>query len=95
MAERPSKRAECERVERPCCWTDCRHHLLADESMAREASIRQRMEAGGPSCSLDVADSGGASLEHVAQLLGTTVSVVLRIEQIALRKLRQRMSRSN
>lgn len=42
--------------------------------------------AGAESCALDVADRGGATLEEVAEALGTTRERVRQIEEKAIRK---------
>ncbi|HLK93136.1 MAG TPA: sigma factor-like helix-turn-helix DNA-binding protein [Polyangia bacterium] len=75
--ERPRTRGECARVARPCPWRVCRHNLTAEP----------KRPAGAPSCTLDVADAGGATLEAVGRILGLTRERIRQLQLQALRHL--------
>ena len=73
-----------------CMNLGCRHNLLADESSTRpgrrhgglapEWTVRgENTNAGAPSCSLDVADTGPKSAAEVAAILGMSRR---RVEQV-------------
>jgi len=70
-AERPRTRADCLSGPRPCRWA-CRHNL----------TVERGWRAGQPSCSLDVADAGGATAAVVAAILGVSRQ---RVEQLQSR----------
>ena len=70
-------RGECATLPRPCPRTACRHHLVAERAAGLEV---------GPSCTLDVADRGGLTLEEVGAILGVTRERIRQIETNALRK---------
>lgn len=71
--QRPATRGECANGPRPCPFVSCRHHLYLDVSSSTGAiklnfpdlEVWEMKE----SCSLDVADRGGNTLEHVADAL--------------------------
>lgn len=89
---RPKTRGECEHAPRPCPWVSCRHHLYAD---IKERTGRLLVQDDEPwdlpeTCSLDVANHGGETLEYIGALLGLTRERVRQIEDIALRKVRRR-----
>ena len=82
--ERPSaprQRSDClpggVNEARPCPWTGCRHNIA-------EAGPTQA------TCSLDVADEGGITLEEIGVLMGVTRERVRQIEDKALRKIQVR-----
>ena len=85
--ERPRTRGECENVERPCPLVSCVHHLYWDY-------LRQHPQAEVTdlthSCTLDVADLGGITLEEVGDMLGLTRERIRQVEEIGLRKLKKR-----
>jgi hypothetical protein len=62
---------------RPCPWTGCRHNIV-------EAGPTQA------TCSLDIADEGGITLEEVGVLMGVTRERIRQIEATALRKIQAR-----
>lgn len=71
-APRPLTRGDCIDAARPCRWSTCRHHL----------------ESGGASCSLDVAELGGLTLQEVGDVFEVSRERIRQIERDALRKLR-------
>jgi hypothetical protein len=75
----PETRAGCGTVPRPCPFDRCEYHL---------AQLRRRPAAPGvPSCSLDVADQGGTTLEEIGAALGVTRERVRQIQVTGLRHL--------
>lgn len=68
---RPATRAECGDA-RPCPWVGCRHHMLLEVNPASGEIIfnAAAIEDLPESCSLDVAERGGATLEDIAVLFG-------------------------
>lgn len=84
---RPATRAECvqgEHAERPCPFVSCKHHLFLDVS-DRTGSIKLNfpdLEVWEltESCSLDVADRGGVTLEDVGQIMNITRERVRQLE---------------
>lgn len=91
---RPSTRAECQAVERPCPWVGCRHHLYLDVN-PDTGSIKLNFPDIEPwelaeSCSLDVAErASGMALEDVALQLNLTRERVRQLELIGLRRLKR------
>lgn len=84
---RPRKRLECVGGARPCPFVSCRHHLYLDVHPVRgsiklnfpEREVWELEE----SCSLDVADRGGATLEETGELLNLTRERVRQLETMA------------
>ena len=89
-AERPRVRAECVDGPRPCPWVSCRHHLALEVTPGGGLMEVLQLEPGVQSCSLDVAEDGGHTLEGVADLLRVTRERVRQIEAVALSKLKHR-----
>lgn len=93
--ERPKTRADCAEMPRPCPFVSCVHHLFLDVDH-RSGSIRLNfphlevweMEE---SCSLDVADRGGETLDVIGGLTNRTRERVRQIEMVALRKCGERL----
>jgi hypothetical protein len=96
---KPATRSECEDRPRPCLYVSCEHHLYLDVDPGN-GSIKLNFPDIEPddlreSCTLDVADRGGTTLEEVAELLNITRERVRQIEVRGLAKLeRQRAVRS-
>jgi hypothetical protein len=89
-AERPRTRGDCQDGPRPCPWVSCRHHLYADTLPS--GNLKLNFPDKEPwelehTCSLDVADDGGTSLEQVGVALNLVRERVRQIEVIALTKL--------
>lgn len=84
---RPRTRGECP-TERPCPWVSCRHHLYLD-IQPRTGGIKLNFPDIGvedmiESCSLDVADRGGATLEATGAMLNITRERLRQLEVMAL-----------
>lgn len=72
----PATRADCADIARPCPALRCRHH-----------------NGAGPwSCSLDVADAGGITLDEVGRALRVTRERARQLEVQALVQLRMRVN---
>jgi hypothetical protein len=86
--DRPRVRSDCSpggvNGERPCPWASCRHHLAFDLSQSGNVREVAGWDEGGASCSLDVAEQGGVTLEEVGALLGLTRERVRQVEVKAL-----------
>lgn len=88
---RPKTRGECEQMMRPCPYVSCRHHLYLDVDLAR-GSIKLNFPDLEPdemyeTCALDVAELGGVTLEHAAQLMNLTRERFRQLENDAIGKL--------
>jgi len=89
--ERPRTRGECG-TERPCPWVGCRHHLYLDVS-PETGAIRIHFPDLEPwelehTCSLDLAEEGGMTLEAVALTLNVTRERIRQLEDRGKRLLR-------
>lgn len=89
--KRPATRGECASVERPCPFVSCKHHLFLD--VRETGSIKFNFPALEPdqlkeTCSLDVADGDGLSLDDVGELLNLVRERIRQIEVRAMIKLR-------
>lgn len=90
---RPTTRADCDNVPRPCPFVSCPHHLYLDVS-ARTGALRlifPDIEPGemdpSSSCELDIAERDGETLEEVGRAMNMTRERVRQIETRALAKL--------
>lgn len=88
---RPRTRAECEGGLRPCPFVSCRHHLGVDVN-ERNGSVRVifpdvDIDEIPETCSLDVADQGGVTLERAAELMNVTRERIRQIEDAAMARL--------
>ena len=88
---RPKRRSECADGPRPCPFVSCKYHLYLDVS-PRTGAIKLNfpdLEVWelSPSCALDIADSGGATLENAGSLMNVTRERIRQIETAALSKL--------
>ncbi len=89
---RPVTRAECEDGPRPCPYVSCKHHLYLDVN-PETGSIKLNFPHLEPwemveSCSLDVAERGGITLEEVGAIVNLTRERVRQVEVRATTKLR-------
>ena len=89
---RPQTRAECANVSRPCPYVSCKHHLYIDVN-PNTGSIKvnfpdKEVWELEHSCSLDVAQQGGITLEEVGEILNLTRERIRQVEVRGLMKLR-------
>ena len=85
----PMMRGDCPEV-RPCPHVTCKHHLAFDVD-ARNGSIKTNfphleVDELAESCTLDVADAGGLTLEDVAEAMNLTRERIRQLETKALAK---------
>lgn len=99
--ERPKTRGDCLpggcNEERPCPFVGCKHHLYLDVN-PKNGSIKLNfpeleVDQMAESCTLDVADRGGAILAEVGAALNLTRERPRQIEADGLRKLQRPMKR--
>jgi hypothetical protein len=89
----PASRDECRAGVRPCPWVSCRFHLYLDVN-PRTGSLKLNFPDQEPhelscSCSLDVAEEGGLTLEDVGALLNLTRERARQLEAMALAKVHE------
>lgn len=90
--DRPRTRGDCYGGPRPCPWVGCKYNLYLDVTLTGSVKLNfpdlepHEMSPAG-SCSLDVADGGGETLEVVGKLLNVVRERVRQIEDRALAKL--------
>lgn len=88
---KPRTRAECVDGPRPCPYVSCKYHLYIDVS-PRTGAIKLNFPdlevwEMNESCSLDVADRGGTTLEDVGAIMNLTRERIRQVEVKALAKL--------
>lgn len=88
---RPVTRGDCERFSRPCPFVACKFNLYLTVS-PDTGSIKFNFpdiepDEMGESCVLDVADSGGETLERVGEHMNIVRERVRQIENDALSRL--------
>jgi hypothetical protein len=90
--ERPQSRGECANMQRPCPFVSCAHHLYLDvnpESGAIKLNFPHlEVWEMAETCSLDVADRGGITLEEVGAILNLTRERIRQVEVRGLYKIR-------
>lgn len=91
---RPRTRGDCRDAPRPCPFVSCSHHLYL-EINEETGSIKLNFPDLDPmdlveSCSLDIAERGGHTLEEIGQLTNLTRERVRQVEVRGLLQLRQR-----
>ncbi len=91
--DRPEYRSECRLGERPCPYVSCKYHLYLDVN-PRTGSIKLNFPGLEvweltETCSLDVADRGGITLEEVGEVLNLTRERIRQVEAKGLEKLRE------
>jgi hypothetical protein len=89
---RPRYREDCRLADRPCPFVACKYHLFLDVN-PHTGSIKLNfpdLEVWelSETCSLDVADRGGITLEEVGELLNLTRERIRQVESVGLDKLR-------
>jgi hypothetical protein len=90
--DRPRTRGECKEGERPCPYVSCKHHLYLDVN-PETGSIKLNFPdlevwEMAETCSLDVADRGGITLEEVGEILNLTRERIRQVEVRGLLKLK-------
>jgi hypothetical protein len=90
--DRPKSRGECKEGMRPCPWVSCKHHLYLDVN-PETGSIKLNfpdleVSEMAETCSLDVADRGGITLEEVGEILNLTRERIRQVEVRGLLKLK-------
>lgn len=90
---RPQTRGDCAGVARPCPFVSCKHHLYIDVNPAT-GSIKINfpdLEVWElrHSCALDVAQTGGTTLEEVGEILNLTRERIRQVEVRGLLKLKE------
>jgi hypothetical protein len=90
--ERPTTRAECQGMNRPCPFVSCSHHLYLDvnpETGAIKLNFPHlEVWEMAETCSLDVADRGGITLEEVGAILNLTRERIRQVEVRGLTKIK-------
>ena len=91
--ERPSSRAECRSMARPCPFVSCRHHLYLEVN-EDTGSIKlnfpdMELTELPETCALDVADRGGVTLEEIGEILNLTRERIRQVEARGLERLRE------
>lgn len=91
--ERPRTRGDCRDQPRPCPWVSCVHHLYLDvneESGALTLNFPHLEVWEMPNtCSLDIADRGGRTLEGVGEIVNLTRERIRQVEVVALAKVKE------
>jgi len=90
--ERPTCREECLGMPRPCPFVSCSHHLYLDVN-PQTGAIKlnfPHLEVWemAETCSLDVADRGGITLEEVGAILNLTRERIRQVEVRGLSKIK-------
>jgi len=89
---RPRTRMECRSEARPCPWVACKYHLYLDVN-PETGSIKINFPDLEPwemqqTCSLDVAERGGITLEEVGEIMNLTRERIRQVEVRGLLKLK-------
>jgi hypothetical protein len=89
---RPQTREDCKTMTRPCPFVSCSHHLYLDvnpESGAIKLNFPHlEVWEMAETCSLDVADRGGITLEEVGAILNLTRERIRQVEVRGLTKIK-------
>lgn len=88
----PLTRGECIDGDRPCPFVSCRHHLYLD--VTDTGSIKLNFPDLEPdelafTCALDLADTGGVTLEQTGAAINVTRERIRQIEERSMKKLRR------
>ena len=89
---RPRTRGECRGEARPCPWVACKFHLYLDVN-PETGSIKLNFPDLEPwdlpeTCSLDIAERGGITLEEVGEIMNLTRERIRQVEVRGLLKLK-------
>lgn len=100
-AGRPATWGECKSLglgtETPCPWVSCRRHLYLEVSPSGSIVYRhpdREVDELTETCSLAVAERGGATLEEVGALINTTRERVRQVEVMGLVKIEALLRRA-
>ena len=90
--EKPKTRAECHEGMRPCPFVSCKYHLFLDVQ-PKTGAIKLNfpdieVEDMTESCSLDIADRGGTTLEEVGAIMNLTRERIRQLEVRAMAKVK-------
>jgi hypothetical protein len=90
--EKPKTRAECAEGMRPCPFVSCKYHLFLDVQ-TKTGAIKLNfpdleVEDMNESCSLDIADRGGTTLEEVGAIMNLTRERIRQLEVRAMAKVK-------
>jgi Sigma-70, region 4 len=90
--DRPGTRDACSGMPRPCPFVSCSHHLYLDvnpETGAIKLNFPHlEVWEMAETCSLDVADRGGITLEEVGAILNLTRERIRQVEVRGLSKIK-------
>jgi hypothetical protein len=90
--DRPATREHCTQMARPCPFVSCSHHLNLDvnpETGAIKLNFPHlEVWEMAETCSLDVADRGGITLEEVGAILNLTRERIRQVEVRGLAKIK-------
>jgi hypothetical protein len=90
--DRPKMREHCSQMARPCPFVSCSHHLYLDvnpETGAIKLNFPHlEVWEMAETCSLDVADRGGITLEEVGAILNLTRERIRQVEVRGLCKIK-------
>jgi len=97
--DRPTTRDECRGQARPCPYVGCKHHLYLDVN-PRTGTITLNWPDLEPwelqhSCSLDIAEAGGITLEEVGERMNLTRERIRQIEVRGLLTLKHKLRDKN
>jgi hypothetical protein len=89
---RPRTRADCRDQPRPCPWVSCKHHLYLDVN-PDTGSIKLNFPdlevwEMKDTCSLDIADRNGITLEEVGDIMNLTRERIRQVEVRGLLRLK-------
>jgi len=90
--DRPKMRHDCKDMPRPCPFVSCKHHLYLDVN-PETGSIKLNFPdlevwEMKDTCSLDVADKNGITLEEVGEIMNLTRERIRQVEVRGLIKLK-------
>lgn len=89
---RPTHRSQCASGPRPCIFVSCKYHLFLDVN-PRTGSVKlnfpdKELWELPETCSLDVADRGGITLEEVGEIMNLTRERVRQVETRGIQAMR-------
>jgi hypothetical protein len=90
--DRPVTRGDCDSMPRPCPFVSCAHHLYLDAN-PESGSLKLNfphldVHEMAETCTLDVADRGGITLEELGAILNLTRERIRQIEVSGLAKIK-------